>query len=120
MNLAQHLLELYINVEVVELAGAGCRWRAARVGVNLEGVCNGPDCIADGERVVCAMGLGAWAVAADRLECPLCCHRVKPETCGLSCCSWKYEGAKVGPWPNLTVTRCEGPWKVQPLPFLKT
>lgn len=67
-------------------------WRIALPGLCIEGTCCNEKCVAHGCRVICNQGYGSFDLAVSTCSCPMCNQIVKPETCGMNNCEWKYEG----------------------------
>lgn len=73
------------------------RWRIAGPGLCLEGFCKTEECAAFRNMVIVTIGYGVWdflKIAGRKSNCPICCKRVKPITCGFNNCQWKCKGLK--------------------------
>ncbi|CAF1471252.1 unnamed protein product [Rotaria sordida] len=74
------------------------RWRIARRGLCLKGLCQNPQCDANGQQVVMTIGYKVFDVVADSDETTTICsiykNYVDPITCGFNNCWWKFQGKK--------------------------
>lgn len=74
------------------------RWRTARRGLCLEGICTNATCDAYNHMVIMGIGYKKFDVLCDPDEtttvCPLCKQYVKPTICGFNNCWWRFEGKK--------------------------
>jgi len=70
------------------------KWRQAKKGLCLEGVCRNVSCPA--QHVIMNMGFGRFDFFSSELwklcKCPLCEELAIPTTCGFKNCWWKFEG----------------------------
>ncbi|CAF1270002.1 unnamed protein product [Adineta steineri] len=88
------------------------RWRRARRGLCLEGLCENKKCEAYNSTVIMPVGYKKVDMLDKSLytitKCPICKEYVTPVTCGFNNCWWRYEGmqnCKNGP-PK----QCSGDW----------
>jgi hypothetical protein len=73
------------------------RWRRARPGMCVEGLCTNPACVANNQMVVIPLGYRTFNLITDRVgvtKCPLCKQFVRINTCAFSNCWWKYHGVQ--------------------------
>lgn len=73
-------------------AASGPSYRVLRPGLALGGKCTNKSCEAFGEMVCCNKGLEEFDLIRDNARCPVCEHRVLPETCYFSACKWRFVG----------------------------
>lgn len=69
-------------------------WRLIRGGLNIEGLCEHPQCLAFNQMVIINLGFGEFDFARLILErknrCPLCQRRIYPKKFALTKCRWWY------------------------------
>ncbi|CAF3601955.1 unnamed protein product [Rotaria sp. Silwood1] len=86
------------------------RWRIAGRGLCLEGICNNPQCEANGKQVIMSIGYTTFDVVIDSdastTKCPICNSYVDPITCGFNNCRWRYEGKKKEQGNNKAPIKC--------------
>lgn len=74
------------------------KWRVAKKGLCLEGKCTNCKCEAKNQMVVINMGLPViyqlGMIGQQSTNCPMCFKYVKPVTCGLNNCEWRFIGVK--------------------------
>jgi hypothetical protein len=72
------------------------RWRRARHGLCLEGLCINNKCEAFNRTVIMPVGYKTLDMLSDSIDkttkCPACKEYVTPVTCGFNNCWWKYDG----------------------------
>jgi hypothetical protein len=73
-------------------------WRIAKAGLCLEGKCTNSSCKAFDKMVVMNMGLPiiyhVGMIGQKSTNCPICDTYVRPITCGLNNCEWRFIGIK--------------------------
>jgi len=89
------------------------RWRMARPGLCLDGVCQNEKCPANGKHVIMNHGYCEFDLIEDRhtCKCPICYKQVIPTTCGFNNCQWKWVGRKIEHQTQRPVT-IRADWKV--------
>ncbi|CAF0733765.1 unnamed protein product [Adineta steineri] len=89
------------------------RWRRARHGLCLEGLCTNNTCEAYNSTVIMPVGYKKVDMLDDSLDkitkCPVCKEHVTPITCGFNNCWWKYDG--VQSCRNGPSKQCPGDWR---------
>lgn len=77
------------------------RWRIARGGLCLEGICSNEFCEACDKTVIMPIGYKRFDVLCDCNEnttvCPVCKQYVEPTNCAFNNCWWIYEGVRRDP-----------------------
>jgi hypothetical protein len=90
----------------------GPAWRNAKVGLCLEGKCTNPSCKAYNHTVIMNIGVPIiyqlGVIGQKPTECPMCKFYVKPITCGLNNCEWRFIGVKE---TQRGLERAESAWK---------
>ncbi|CAF1093448.1 unnamed protein product [Rotaria sp. Silwood1] len=92
------------------------RWRIAGRGLCLEGICDNPQCEANGTQVIMNIGYTTFDIVADTdattTKCPICDSFVEPITCGFNNCWWRYEGKKKEQQGNNKAPiKCSSDWQ---------
>ena len=69
------------------------KWRVATPGLNVEGICRNDGCAAFQEPTISKIGFKPWTLGSE-VRCPMCSNEMEAFTCGLTNCSWMFEGVK--------------------------
>ncbi|CAF0820216.1 unnamed protein product [Adineta steineri] len=89
------------------------RWRRARHGLCLEGLCKNKKCEAYKGTVIMPIGYKKVSMLDDSLDkitkCPVCKEYVNPITCAFNNCWWRYDG--VQNCKNGPSKKCSGDWR---------
>lgn len=87
------------EAKILEWNKSAPKWRKASMGLCLEGLCQNIGCTAYKQMIVMNMGVPVvfklgTALKDQKTNCPMCKKYVKPVTCALNNCSWRYLGTK--------------------------
>ena len=88
-------------------------WRQRQAGLNLEGICRDPSCMAHEQEVIMpvrAPGLNLLAEMKDKARCPMCAKFVRPVRVSFRRCRWKWHGIEEDR-PDDPPLACEEDWK---------
>lgn len=69
------------------------KWRVATPGLNVEGICRNDGCAAFQEPTISKIGFKPWTLGSE-VRCPMCSNEMEAFTCGMTNCSWMFEGVK--------------------------
>ncbi|CAH0473860.1 unnamed protein product [Peronospora belbahrii] len=94
-------------ITAVEFSRDAPEWRIVSKGVNIEGRCKNSECHAFRHMVIIQKKFMPFNLMLDDdIQCPMCFSKVKPLTCGLYDCVWRFEGVVVS--DNLSIC---SPWR---------
>ncbi|KAL4171440.1 hypothetical protein KRP22_009535 [Phytophthora ramorum] len=82
-------------ITAVDFSDRAPEWRVCSKGLNIEGRCENRACPAFRHMAIHRKKFELFnLILDDNVHCPLCRWRMKPVTCGLYDCCWRFEGVK--------------------------
>ncbi|CAI5739944.1 unnamed protein product [Peronospora destructor] len=80
-------------ITALEFSPKAPEWRLVSKGMNIEGRCKNPECSAYRKMIIDRKKFVPFnLIRDDNIQCPMCCCKVKPITCGFYDCAWRFEG----------------------------